>query len=200
MAGDDNLIHVREHGNVVKVLDHLIKNGIAGNVGREVRILIVCAGRPLRSFPDKTVADGTASRAETINPRIANVLTIAVGKVRSDDSNVVEIDGGVRDLRESTEHVGLVGAWIFVEAVDDDDSAFDIGGNQTLAIGTVTHVVDERNVVGFAVFDLPECNLRVANTRETVLDWIAHVLLGIDKANGGHQHRNGAGKKAAHRG
>ena len=55
---------------------------------------------------------------------------ITVCKVGRHDSHRVFVDVGIsRDSRQSAKHVGLVGARISVQAMDDDDSPLDFASH-----------------------------------------------------------------------
>lgn len=72
-----------------------------------------------------------------------------IGKVRRHHSNRVLVDVRVAfDLGQRAQHVRLVGARISVETMDDNHGSLDLASDQTLAVGSIGHVVDEGQVGG----------------------------------------------------
>ena len=106
MARDDNVLHVRKHGSVVEVFDKLIEDLVGRDRGSIPRILVVCAGGPLRSRPDQSIGGRSSASCEASRPGVSDVLVITIGEVRGDDGDRAAIDIGIRGLlRESAEHL-----------------------------------------------------------------------------------------------
>jgi len=87
------------------------------------------------------------------------------------------------DLCQSAKHVGLIGARISVQAMDDDDSPLDFAFHQALAIRPTGHVVNEGQI-GRLLFvavhdtrDLEERDLRARDIWKRGIDDFAGILL-----------------------
>jgi hypothetical protein len=108
-----------------------------------------------------------------------------IGEVRRHHSNRVLVDVRVAfDLGQRAQHVRLVGARISVETMDDDHGSLDLASVQTLAVGSIGHVVDEGQVGGLLAVavldtrDLEEGDLGTGNVGQVGFDNIAGKLLG----------------------
>ena len=107
-----------------------------------------------------------------------------IGEVRCHHSNRVPVDVRVAlDLGQRAQHVRFVSAGISVQAVNDNHSSLNIAFDQTLAVGTIGHVVDEgqvRGLLAVAVLntrDLEVGDLGAGDVGQVGLDDFAGILL-----------------------
>lgn len=112
--------------------------------------------------------------------------TLTIGEIRRHDSNLIPPHALALLLRQRqrAEHVGLVGAWVSVQPVDDDHGSLDFALDEPLAVGAVRVVVDEGEVGGLLLVavedagDFEEGDFGAGDGGEVGVDGVAGVLLG----------------------